>query len=141
MSTCPTSGEWFVRFKQGSCRHMGKVRKQNKALMTGIFLAVLKEVEQDWVHTPSPSVQGELEEFASALLISFGATLRGEEFALISLKGMLSTWVESTTASPHPYVMVTLHGRFKRETGLHWHCPEQWTITARSLTSCGLADA
>lgn len=36
---------------------------------------------------------------------------------------MLATWLESTNASPHPYAMVTLHGRFKGETSLCWHCP------------------
>ena len=122
MLTCPTSREWFVWFKQGSCLHMGEVWKQNKALTTRILLSVLKEVEQDWVDAPSPSMQGELEEFASTLLISFGAALQGEEVTLVSLKGMLSTWVESTTASPYPCVMVTLHGGFKEETGLRWHC-------------------
>jgi len=35
---------------------------------------------------------------------------------------MLATWLECTNASPHPFVMVTLHGHFKGETGLQWHC-------------------
>ena len=54
--------------------------------------------------------------------MNFGATLLGEEITLVSLRGMFSTWVKSTTASPHSYVMVTLHGRFKGKTGLRWHC-------------------
>jgi hypothetical protein len=122
VSTCPTSGEWFVRFKHGARLWMGEIRKQNKALTVRILLAVLSEVEDDWSHAFLPSTRGELEEFAVALLISFGATLRGEEITLVSLKGMLSTWLEYTNASPHPFVMVTLHGHFKGETGLQWHC-------------------
>ncbi|KAL7502109.1 hypothetical protein ACHAWX_000458 [Stephanocyclus meneghinianus] len=84
VSTCPMAGERFVWFKQGLCLRMGEIRKQNEALTTRILLAVLKEVEQDWLHAPSPSVQEELEEFASALLISFRADLWGEEMILVS---------------------------------------------------------
>jgi hypothetical protein len=122
VSSSPTAGEWFVRFKHGACLRMGEIRKQNEGITMRILLAILRELEEDWLHAASPSIKGELEEFASALLISFGAALRGEEIALVSLKGMLSTWLESTSAIPHPYVMVTFHGRFKGETGLRWHC-------------------
>jgi hypothetical protein len=55
------------------------------------------------------------------VLIGFGAGLRGEEVPLTSLKGLLSFWDE-TRADPDPYIMVTLYGRFKGETGYRWHC-------------------
>jgi len=75
VSTCPTSGEWFVQFKHGARLRMGEIRKQNKALTACILLAVLREVEEDWSHAPLLSARGKLDEFAVALLISFGAAL------------------------------------------------------------------
>jgi hypothetical protein len=101
---------------------MGEIRRQNEALTPKMILGILKEVEGDWSESRDPLLMAELEEFAGALLISFGAALRGEEISLVSLKGMLSTWLECTTALPHPHIMITLHGRFKGETGLRWHC-------------------
>jgi len=122
VSTCPTSGEWFVRLKHGARLRMGEIRRQNEALTACILLVILHEVEEDWTHSPVSSIRGELEKLASALLISFGAALWGVEIMLVSLKGMLSTWLECTIDSPYPFVMVTLHGCFKGETGLRWHC-------------------
>ena len=61
--------------------------------------------------------RNELEEFACTMLMAFGVALRGEEITMVSLKGMLDTWLECTTAD-NPHIKVTLHGRFKGETGL-----------------------
>jgi hypothetical protein len=121
-TSCPTAGEWFVRFKHGARLRMGEIRHQNEALSSEMVLAVLREVEMDWGADPSGPQRYILEEFAAALLISFGTALRGEEVTLVSLRGMLETWEECTEAHPDPFVMITLHGRFKGETGLRWHC-------------------
>jgi hypothetical protein len=101
---------------------MGEIQQQNEALNPRMILGILKEAEGDWSESHKSHLKAELEEFTCALLISFGAALWGEEISLVSLKGMLSTWLECTTALPHPHIMVTLHGRFKGETGLRWHC-------------------
>ena len=121
-TSCPTAGEWFVRFKHGARLRMGEVRRQKEALSSRMILAILREVERDWSSSSTHDDQRSLEEFAAALLISFGTALRGEEVTLVSLRGMLETWEECIEASPHPYIMVTLHGRFMGETGLRWHC-------------------
>jgi hypothetical protein len=133
VTSCPTSGEWFVRFKQGAKLRMGEIRRQNEALSSDMVHAILREVEQDWSMASSESFRAMLEEFASFLLIGFGVALRGEEIPLVSLKGMLDTWVECTTAQPSPHMMVTLHGRFKGETGLCWHCLPLSVDTASGL--------
>jgi hypothetical protein len=121
-TSCPTAGEWFVRFKHGARLRMGEVRRQNEALSSQMVLAILREVDQEWLSNPVDEIRRPLEEFAAALLISFGTALRGEEVTLVSLRGMLETWEECTESKPHPYIMITLHGRFKGETGLRWHC-------------------
>jgi hypothetical protein len=55
------------------------------------------------------------------VMAEFCGDLRGEEVPLLSLKGLLHFWNESLKHSP-PYIMLTLHGKFKGETGLRWHC-------------------
>ena len=57
----------------------------------------------------------------SFVLIGFGDGLQGEEIPLVSLGGMLHFWDE-TSSDPDPFIMVTLYGRFKGETGCKWHC-------------------
>jgi hypothetical protein len=108
-------------FKHGAQSLMWEIQQQNEALSAKMMLEILSEVEDDWIKAPNPWLKCKLEEFACVLLILFGATLQGKEIYLVSLKGMLSTWLEYTTSSPHPHIM-TLHGRFKGETGLRWHC-------------------
>ena len=55
------------------------------------------------------------------IIIGCGAGLRGEEVPLLSLKGLRDFWVE-TRDDPEPFIMATLYGRFKGETGYRWHC-------------------
>ena len=50
------------------------------------------------------------------VLIGYGASLRGEEVPLTSMKGMRFFW-EETRTSAEPYIMIPLFGRFKGETG------------------------
>ena len=54
------------------------------------------------------------------VLIGFGAGSQGEEILLVSLKGLLLYW-DRTWADLDPFIMVTLFGRFKGETGHMWH--------------------
>ena len=65
--------------------------------------------------------QEALEELMCYVLLGFGAGLRGEEMLLVSLEGLAHFWQE-TQEEDDPYIMVTLRGRFKGETGLRWHC-------------------
>eukprot|EP00956_Cyclotella_meneghiniana_P006094 scaffold7947_cov52-Cyclotella_meneghiniana.AAC.3 len=53
--------------------------------------------------------------------MEFCGDLRGEEVTLLSLGGLLTFWADWLNSNPQ-YIMLTLHGRFKGETGLRWHC-------------------
>ena len=120
-TTCPTAGEWFTRFILGAKYRMGQIRKQNEAFTSDIIHAMDKITEELWVVAESEEEKAALEELMLFVLAGFCAGLRGEEVPLISLKGMLEFWQETTNAA-RPHVMLTLHGRFKGETGVRWHC-------------------
>ena len=51
------------------------------------------------------------------ILIGFGAGLRGEEVPLVLVGGLLHFWDETKRES-NPYIMITLYGKFKGETGV-----------------------
>ena len=51
------------------------------------------------------------------VFIGFYGGLRGEEVFLTSLKGGLKLWEEKRNNKEFPHVVVTLKGRFKKETG------------------------
>jgi hypothetical protein len=64
--------------------------------------------------------KNKLEEVAVYVLAEYCGGLRGEEGLLISLAGMLKYW-EATRTHANSHIMMTLHGRFKGETGERWH--------------------
>ena len=66
-------------------------------------------------------LQSEVSCLAAAVVISLGGGLRGEEFFLASLEGMLNFWEETRLSRNQSRVMVTLKGRFEGETGVKWH--------------------
>ncbi|KAL7533009.1 hypothetical protein ACHAXR_004991 [Thalassiosira sp. AJA248-18] len=55
------------------------------------------------------------------VIFGFCNGLRGEEVPLISLAGLRHFW-EETAMDAEPYIMTTLHGRFKGELDERWHC-------------------
>ena len=57
----------------------------------------------------------------ASVMIGFRGGLRGEEFLLASLEGMLKFWEETRIMRNQYHIMVTLRGRFKGETGGKWH--------------------
>jgi hypothetical protein len=62
-----------------------------------------------------------LESLMCYVLIGLGAGLRGEEVPLTTCDGLATYWQETANDSD-PYIMITLRGRFKAETGDRWHC-------------------
>ena len=77
-------------------------------------------LDSAWKHSNEAGHKEQLKELMCYVLIGFGAGLRGEEILLISLKGLLFFWDE-TKSEADPYIMITLHGRFKGETGFCWN--------------------
>ena len=54
---------------------------------------------------------------ASAVVIGFCVVLRGEEFLLTSLKGILKFWEDTRLKREISHVMITSEEWFKEETG------------------------
>ena len=120
-TSCPTSGEWFVRFKLGAKYRMGQIREQNEAFTSEIIHALDKVAQDEWDNTTEEVERKKIEELMAFVLMSFCGCLRGEEVPLVSLLGMITCWEDSVN-SPEPFIMLTLHGRFKGENQLRWHC-------------------
>ena len=82
-----------------------------------MLLGLDEEIELLWNHATGSEERAAVEELMAFVCIGFGAGLRGEEVTLTSLKGMIKFWEETMNDKDDPYVMVTLCGRFKGETG------------------------
>jgi len=121
-STSPTDGEWFQRFKLGAKLRMGQVRKQNEAFTPGIIRAMDEVAEEEWVSALTGEEREEIEITMSMVILTFCTALRGEEVSLVSLTGLLAFWEETTTLDKCPHILLTLHGKFKGESGVRWHC-------------------
>jgi hypothetical protein len=120
-TTCVTSGEWFVRFKLGAKYRMGQIRRQDEAFTPDIIHALDKIAQDLWDNSMNEAEKRKLEELMVYVLMTFCGNLRGEEAPLVSLSGMRTLWEDSIN-SPEPFIMITLHGRFKGENELRWHC-------------------
>ena len=120
-TTSPTSGEWFTRFMRGLKLRVGEIKKQNNPFTSEIVLALDKVCEEAWDGAEDQGERADIEDLMAYVLMEFLGDLRGEEVPLLSLKGILEFWNE-TTAAKQPHIMLTLHGKFKGETGLRWHC-------------------
>jgi hypothetical protein len=118
VTTSPANGEWFTRFKQGMKLRMGEIRIQNNPFTSEIVLALDKVCEEVWASDPQR--RADVEDLMCYILAEYCGDLRGEEVPLLSLTGLLQFWNESLKHSP-PYIMLTLHGKFKGETGSRWH--------------------
>ena len=121
ISGSPTDQRWFHRFVQGMKLRMGEVRFQNEALTSKQVLGLSAMLDDAWNRSTKDTHKERLEELMCFILIGFGAGLRGEEVPLVSVGGLLHFWDE-TKREPNPYIMITLYGKFKGETGFRWHC-------------------
>ncbi|EJK47337.1 hypothetical protein THAOC_33949 [Thalassiosira oceanica] len=98
-SASPTRRKWFARFLRGVKLRMGQVRYQNEPLTSEMVLALDQLITFEWHRTTDDRERERLEELMCYVLIGFGASLRGEEVPLLSLRGMLYFWKE--TARPN----------------------------------------
>lgn len=106
---------------RGMRLRQGEIRIQDLPFTSQIVLALDEVCEDLWAASTSESEAEDLEDFMCYVLMEFCGDLRGEEVPLLSLAGILQFWEDSTKAA-QPFIMLTLHGRFKGETGLRWHC-------------------
>ena len=122
LSGSPTDEDWWAHFNKGAKLRMGEQRVQDEALTAAMVVALGRMLDERWQNpTTSDGEREELEELMAYVLIGFGVGLRGEEVPLVSLEGMVYFW-EETKGAVDPYMMVTLRGCFKGETGHRWHC-------------------
>ena len=122
VSASPTDEDWWFRFNKGMKLRMGEKRVQDEAITAGMVVGLAEIMDaQYWRTGVTEGEREEMEELMCYVLTGFGAGLRGEEVPLLSLEGLLYFWVE-TKEEADPYIMLTLRGRFKGETGLRWHC-------------------
>eukprot|EP00956_Cyclotella_meneghiniana_P029333 scaffold70717_cov42-Cyclotella_meneghiniana.AAC.1 len=120
-TTSPLSGEWYTRFIRGVRLRTGEIRKQDLPFTSKIVLALDKICEIKWRWAGGNAERQDIEDLMCFVLMEFCGDLRGEEVTLLSLGGLLTFWEDSLNSDPQ-YIMLTLHGRFKGETGLRWHC-------------------
>ncbi|KAL7521108.1 hypothetical protein ACHAWX_005798 [Stephanocyclus meneghinianus] len=114
---------------------MGQIRCQDKAFTLDIFHALDKIAQDLWDNSLDEAEKKRLEELMVYVLMTFCGNLQGEEVPLASLTGMQTLWEDSIN-SPEPFIMVTLHGRFKGENNLRWHCipiPKQTQLDLPTL--------
>ena len=100
---------------------MGVVKFQNQALSSAMVLGLCALLEEAWQGTVDEGTRERLEELMVYIIVGCGAGLRGKEVPLLSLKGLQKFWAE-TRDDREPFIMATLYGRFKGETGHRWHC-------------------
>jgi len=112
---------WLSRFKRGMRLRMGEVRYQNEPFTSDMALALHELITEEWSVEIEDSKKEKLESLMCYVLIGLGAGLRGEEVPLTAWNGLSAFW-EETENDPDPYIMITLRGRFKAETGDRWHC-------------------
>jgi hypothetical protein len=112
---------WVVRFKRGMRLRMGEVKYQNEPFTGDMALALHVLIDKEWSLERDEIKRERLESLMCYVLIGLGAGLRGEEVPLTTCNGLATYW-EETANDPDPYIMITLRGRFKAETGDRWHC-------------------
>ena len=97
---------------------MGVNRKQDEALSSEQVLAILEVGEAEWLATEDPRERREIENVLAFVVIGYGASLRGEEVPLASIRGILAFWEENVGQG---FLTIALRGKFKGEDNLRWH--------------------
>lgn len=133
-SDAPTNSEWFEKFMKGYHLRVGDVCKPDLAISNELMNALMNEFESDWLNS-----LGNREKEAKVLfpavfsIISYCASLRGEEATLLDLKSSRENTQFGLAHPSKPHVVITLTGRFKNETGILCH-----NIPLVETTSSGL---
>ena len=133
-SDSPTNSEWFEKFMVGYHRRVGDVSKPDLAVSNEVMNALMVEFEKSWSACLG-NREKEREVIFPALyaLLSYVASLRGEETTLLDLKSTRENTRVGLSHPSRPHVVITLTGRFKKETGVLSH-----NIPLVERTSSGL---
>ena len=111
------------RFMHGVKLRMGVVRiqKQNEALTSDIVLAIDEVAEREWRNSSNLDkrmVEGTM----CAMLVEYGAALRGEELQMVRVEGLVELGEDTRRSKYGSHSMWALQEKFKAEKNERWHC-------------------
>ena len=117
-SSAPTQSRLFARFMRGCEKRMGRLVLQNKALDIKILQRILHNYDLELLSKKTSSVRKRFIKMVRAyLVISFTGALRGGEGLMLEATSICAYNEEGRAVTPNEYVLATLLGRFKGETG------------------------
>ena len=116
-TTAPTQSKLFARFMRGCEKRMGRLVIQNKALDIKILQRLLLNYELELFSTKtSASRKRWIKVVTAYFVISYVGALRGSEGLMLEATS-LAKYIDEGRNEESPYVLATLLGRFKGETG------------------------
>ena len=116
-TTAPTQSKLFARFMRGCEKRMGRLVIQNKALDIKILQRLLLNYELELLSTKtSASRKRWIKVVTAYFVISYVGALRGSEGLMLEATS-LAKYIDEGRNEESPYVLATLLGRFKGETG------------------------
>ena len=121
VSSSAVGGKWHSRFMHGVKLRMGVVRIQNEALTSDIVLAIDEVAEREWRNS-SNLEKRMVEGTMCAMLLEYGAALRGEELQMARVEGLVELGEDARRSKYGRHSMWALQGKFKAEKNERWHC-------------------
>ena len=121
VSSSAVGGKWYSRFMHGVKLRMGVVRIQNEALTSDIVLAIDEVAEREWRNS-SNLEKRMVEGTMCAMLLEYGAALRGEELQMARVEGLVELGEDARRSKYGRHSMWALQGKFKAEKNERWHC-------------------
>eukprot|EP00985_Skeletonema_marinoi_P016836 scaffold9108_cov94-Skeletonema_marinoi.AAC.4 len=94
-SSSPTRTKWFQKFTLGMKRRTGVIRKQDEAINSEQVLAVLETGEFLWNRATDSQERRGIANIMAFVVVGYGASLRGEEVVLASIRGIRQFWDET----------------------------------------------
>jgi hypothetical protein len=135
-TNCPTNKAWFERFEKGLHSRMGDKSNPDLAMSIEVIHELMRVFDEEWENCEDAwgsEARGDILFPALFCILTFCASLRGEETPLMDLSGVLNHYLEGRD---HPteelrHVTIPLLGRFKTETGEHYHMiPVVWETSS-----------
>jgi hypothetical protein len=135
-TSCPTNKGWYERFDHGLHSRMGDKTKADMAVSIGVIHELMRMFDAEWDECNASWESQERHDILFPALfsvISFCASLRGEETPLMDLAGTLKHIAEGRDIPDVSlkHITVPLLGRFKTESGEHYHLiPIVWKTSS-----------
>jgi hypothetical protein len=134
-TTCPTNGEWFEKFMNGTHKRMGDHSIPDRAISIDLILEFHRRLKNELEVAIEEKDLKTIEEvvmLGAFSTMGYCGGLRGEEIVLGDLGGMNDHWEEALNDKT-PHVPMALLGRFKGETGEQYHFIPLAPVTASGI--------